>query len=254
MTAGTWMQQQYAAQHSPPPQKGPQGGTFHHKKMAQVNSLNKQEENKHMRKPLWQTTHPKTHVHKFSCEADTRAWCSIMPLYIYRSIFRDMRPEPPMMTISGYGESLVANTGLCTAVFITGYQAPRKAVFQVTDTIGYLILGKETVRKIGYIPFLKITQAKLTQQSKTPAHLKAIKAKMSRQEAASEKHQTLRCLRVQLLYGAVLINGKRHTLPIMKEYALKEYNDVFSGVGTLSRNEYHITLKENYVLVQDPQD
>ena len=80
-TAGTWLQQPYAAQHSLPPQKGPQGVTSHHMKMVQVNSFNKQEDNKDIR-PLWLTTCPKVQVYKFDCEVDTGAGCNIMPLYI----------------------------------------------------------------------------------------------------------------------------------------------------------------------------
>ena len=91
-----------------------------------------------------------------------------------------------MMTITGYGDSPVAYTGSCTAVLLTGSQAPRKALFQVTDTRGYLILGRETVWKIGYIHFLEITLPKLTQHPKMHMHLKVMKMKKSRQEAASE--------------------------------------------------------------------
>ena len=74
----------------------------------------------------------------------------------------------------------------------------------------------------------------------------------SRQVVASEKDQGLRYLRVQLLDGVVLINGKKHRLPIMKEYVLKEYSDACSGVGALPGKEYQITLKKNYVSVQHP--
>ena len=159
-----------------------------------------------------------------------------------------------MMIITGYGNSPVATTRLCKAVLLTGYQAPRKTVFQVMDTRGYLIFGREMVSKIGYIHFPKITPTKLTQLSKTHAHLKAIKRKTSMQEATSANDQGLRYLRVQLSDGVVLINGKKHRLPIMKEYVLKEYNDVFSGVETLPGKEYHIMLKKNYLPVQHPQD
>ena len=114
------------------------------------------------------------------------------------------------MIITRHGDSQVANTGLSTAVLPTRCQAPRKAIFQVMDTRGYLTLGRETVRKIGYIHFPNITPPKLTQQPKTHAHLKAIKMKTLRQETASEKNQGQRCLRVQLLNGVVLISGKKH--------------------------------------------
>ena len=35
-----------------------------------------------------------------------------------------------------------------------------------------------------------------------------------------------------------------------KEYLMKEYKDVFSGIGTLPGGPYHIELKENYKAVQ----
>ena len=55
--------------------------------------------------------------------------------------------------------------------------------------------------------------------------------------------QDLRHPYVQLLDVTVLINGKKHKLPITKEYVLK-YNDIFSGIGTLLGDEYHIKLKD----------
>ena len=47
-------------------------------------------------------------------------------------------------------------------------------------------------------------------------------------------------------------NGKVHKLPITKDYILKEYSDIFKGVGTLPGGPYHIRLKEQYRLVQHP--
>ena len=50
--------------------------------------------------------------------------------------------------------------------------------------------------------------------------------------------------------NSIELNGKIHKLPITKEYMLKEYSDVFKGVGTLPGGPYHIRLKENYRPVQ----
>ena len=46
--------------------------------------------------------------------------------------------------------------------------------------------------------------------------------------------------------------GKIHKLPITKDYMLREYSDIFKGVGTLPGGPYHIRLKEQYRLVQHP--
>ena len=50
----------------------------------------------------------------------------------------------------------------------------------------------------------------------------------------------------------ITINGKEHSLPTTKEYILKEYADVFTGIGTLPGPAYHIELKEDYTPVRNP--
>ena len=52
---------------------------------------------------------------------------------------------------------------------------------------------------------------------------------------------------------SIQLNGKTHKLPITKEYILREYHDVFKGVGILPGGPYHIRLKEQYRPVQHPQ-
>ena len=51
---------------------------------------------------------------------------------------------------------------------------------------------------------------------------------------------------------SIQLKGKTHKLPITKEYILKEYHDIFKGVGTLPGGPYHIRLKEQYRPVQHP--
>ena len=51
---------------------------------------------------------------------------------------------------------------------------------------------------------------------------------------------------------SIELNGKIHKLPITKDYMLKEYSDIFKGVGTLPGGPYHIILKEQYRPVQHP--
>ena len=49
---------------------------------------------------------------------------------------------------------------------------------------------------------------------------------------------------------SIILNRKKHSLPTTKEYLMKEYKDVFSGIGTLLGGPYQIQLKENYTAVQ----
>ena len=51
---------------------------------------------------------------------------------------------------------------------------------------------------------------------------------------------------------SIELNSKVHRLPITKEYILKEYSDVFKGIGILPGGPYHIRLKEQYRPVQHP--
>ena len=46
--------------------------------------------------------------------------------------------------------------------------------------------------------------------------------------------------------ATVTVSGKEHSLPTTKEYILKEYADVFIGIGTLPGPAYHIELKKDY--------
>ena len=125
-------------------------------------------------------------------------------------------------------------------------------MFQITDTKGYLIFGIERAQQIGYKHFPRITSPKVTLPLKTHAHLKAITAKVPKQKEMGSTCQDLRHPNVQLPDGAALINWKKCSLPIIKEYILKEYNDVFNAIGTLPGDEYYIKLKKDHEPVQQP--
>ena len=49
---------------------------------------------------------------------------------------------------------------------------------------------------------------------------------------------------------SIKLNDKVHRLPITKDYILKEFSDIFKGVGTLPGGPYHIRLKDDYKPVQ----
>ena len=44
-------------------------------------------------------------------------------------------------------------------------------------------------------------------------------------------------------YPKVSVDDKEHSLPTTKEYILKEYADMFTGIGTLLGPAYHIEFK-----------
>ena len=49
-----------------------------------------------------------------------------------------------------------------------------------------------------------------------------------------------------------MVNDRVHTMPATKEDLLKEFGDVFQGVGSLPGTPYHTRLKEKYTPVQHP--
>ena len=112
----------------------------------QDNSLNKQEDKRHIW-PLWMSTQLYAQVHQFDFEVDSGSGCKIIPLYICSSLFRDKKPQPPLVIISGYGDFSVKNLGLSTVTLLTGKQVWQKAVFQVIHTRGCLILGHGPLKK-----------------------------------------------------------------------------------------------------------
>ena len=50
----------------------------------------------------------------------------------------------------------------------------------------------------------------------------------------------------------VMVNDIMHKILTTKEYLLKEFADVFQGVGSLTGPPYHIRLKEKHTPVQHP--
>ena len=86
-------------------------------------TLNKQEGSGHILQ-LWVSPQLDAQVHQFDCEVDSGAGCNkLLPLYIYRSLFRDKNLEYSTVLINGYGDSPVENEGSCTTVLLTGNQA-----------------------------------------------------------------------------------------------------------------------------------
>ena len=74
----------------------------------------------------------------------------------------ETRNQTPTVLINGYGAFPVKIKGLCTLVLHTGNQTTWKAMFQVTNTKGYLILHHKTAQQTDFIHFPMITPSQLT--------------------------------------------------------------------------------------------
>ena len=150
-------------------------------------------------KPLWLSTASGGPIYEVECEIDTGAGCNVMPLYLYKSLFGDKSLTPTSVQIFQYGESPVANLGACTIAIHTGdRQQPQMATCQVTDTRGYLILGRETAQQVGYLAFPEVTPPSLTS---TPQ----IHTSVNTPQPDSSKVNKLTC---EVLDDAVILNGE----------------------------------------------
>ena len=146
---------------------------------------------------------------------------------------------------------------------------------------GPVILGRTQAKAMGYVQFPQIWQpytltafpntsrelcAHKTPMPKTALHDKAHIYRKTQPQVSLHKTEpidTTQTKQVKQTAEPVLphikwntdsieLNGKTHKLPITKEYMLREYHDVFKGIGTLPGGPYHIRLKEQYRPVQHP--
>ena len=151
----------------------------------------------------------------------------------------------------------------------------------MTNTTGPVILGRTQAKAMGYVQFPQIrwphaltafpdASRKLctcrTPTPKTILYSQTHISKKTQPQVSLHKTrpiETTQTKQAQQTTEPVLphikwntdsipLNGKTHKLPITKEYILKEYHDVFKGVGTLPGGPYHIRLKEQYRPVQHP--
>ena len=150
--------------------------------------------------------------------------------------------------------------------------------FEVTNTTGPIILGRTQAKAMGYVKFPNIQHPHtFTTHSTTFKRICTDKTHLP--ETAIDTHpqiQLTKCLDTKVsqpeqpkqssVYqlmkqecpkiwntDSTKFNCKVHKLPITKDYILREYNDVFKGIGILPARTYHIRLKEQYRLVQHPQ-
>ena len=154
-------------------------------------------------------------------------------------------------------------------------------IFEVTNTAGPIILGRTQAKAMGYVEFLKIkrphtfitypttsrnicTLKKLAPETApnfspndsigTTPKVHVHKSESIKATQAKQLKQTSEPVIPQIKWNtdSIELNGKIHKLPNTKDYMLKEYSDVFKGVGTLPGGPYHTRLKEQYKPVQHP--
>ena len=83
-------------------------------------------------------------------------------------------------------------------------------------------------------------------------HSQKIKPSAATQEKQSRQTDEPRLPKIKWNKDSIELNDKVHKLSITKDYILKEFSDVFKGIGTLPGGPSHIRLKDDYKPVQHP--
>ena len=222
-------------------------------KTVKVKSINCPQSNPHIR-PAWLSLEPNSPIQKLNCEVDRGAGYNVLPYHTLKSTFGDVTLKPATVLIIAYDDNAVKVMGSCTIHAHSG-KTVYKLECQVTKTEGYVILGRDTAIKMNYVncPEVKPPQRSLhnlvstqavSQESATISvdklTKKTVPDKVTQAVKPTVKHNR----------DSITLNGKTHSLPTTKEYLMKEYKDVFNGIGTLPGGPYHIQLKKNYKAVQ----
>lgn len=206
---------------------------------VEFNSLNTFPDPKapHLR-PLWFSERHDSSIHLVEAEVDSGAGCNTFPLYLYRKIFGAAPLEPPSVVIKAFGDQPVRNLG-CKVLFLhIGKQILQKK-FQVCDVRKNPIIGRDLSAEMGYITFPPITEPHL---SSRPT-IQKIYTISTKAETTENTTDVKRPVVQKQTKNQVTIDGCRHNLPITKDYILKEFNDVFTGMGDLPGGEYNIKMK-----------
>ena len=211
--------------------------TVHHLKMVMVKTLNCPQPQPHIH-PLWLSKElssqiSRSPVKSIQVQAATFCVCTKQQLLLER-----------MVNLKGYNDSPVENLGSCSVYLYHGKQT-YKVSFEVTDSKGHMILGRQQALLMGYVSFSEIQQPVF--KAKVETSIKTITDKPAKPLAEPVIPVVQECTDKKITIG-----GKTHPLPTTKEYLLKEYSDMFKGIGTLPGGSYYIKVKEDYKPVRHP--
>jgi len=145
---------------------------IHYLKTVAIESLNHPKSEPHIR-PLWLSQEPSSQIFQIDCEVDTGATCNILPLYKAKALFGDdLKMGKPTVNLKGYNDSPVENLGSCIVYLYHGNKRYR-ALCEVADSKGRMILGRKQALVMEYVSFPEIQEPAV--QAKTDTSIKTAK-------------------------------------------------------------------------------
>ena len=112
--------------------------------------------------------------------------------------------------MKGYNDSSVENLGSCFVYLYNGRQT-YKVSFEVADSKGHMILGRQQALLMGYVSFPEIQQPVF--KAKVDTSIKTITDKPAKPPAEPVIPLVQECTDKKMT-----IRGKAHLLPTTKEY------------------------------------
>ena len=149
-----------------------------------------------------------------------------------------------MLKLIGYNDSPNKIIG-SNIVFLYHGNEKYKVLCEVEDSSGHMILGRDQTLRMKYVEFPWNQETAVNAEPE-----KTIKEIQKEQVNAAT--EPVRLVIQQSTNSSITINSKTYQLPSTIGYLLKEYADVFQGIGTFPGGEYDIQLKEDYKPVQHP--
>ncbi|KAL9950229.1 hypothetical protein ACROYT_G042702 [Oculina patagonica] len=168
------------------------------------------------------------------CKIDSGAETNIIP----KSLYQQLSPETlslqqPTVKLTAYGGAEIPNLGSCQ-IYVKGPNNPNPRVIQaeVVDVDGPAIIDNMSAQDLN---LLKLNWPVTASTNATTQNI-----------VQSEKPMP----NVHTVKLFDIIRGKQHPFPLTKDYLLKEYQDVFTGIGCFPGPPYHIETNPDISPVQ----
>ena len=175
------------------------------------------------------------------CNTDSFAETNIIPKSLYQQLSpRTLGLQQPTMKLTAYGGTETPNLGSCH-VYMKGPNNPSPKVIQaqVVDFDSPAIMGNMSAQSMN---LLKLNW---------PIR---VESKSDIQSVMHSDKQTVNTRKSTNLHTVKLfdVRGRPHSFPLTRDYLLKEYQDVFNGVGCFPGPPYHIETIPEVSPVQHP--
>ena len=165
------------------------------------------------------------------CKIDSGAETNILPKSLYQQLNSGrMGLAQPTMRLSAYGGVEIPNLGSCQ-IYVKGPNnpSPKPIQAEVVDVDGPAIIGNMSAQNLN---LLKLNWPITANQYSDDliSHRGTPTPQVNHTRPTHDLH-TVRLFDM---------GGKQHPFPLTKDYLLKEYEDVFTGIGCFPGAPYHI--------------